>query len=122
MSSSLGSLEIRDLEVLCILGELPEERLEPQKIFLSILVWYDFSPFLQGDNIMQAVDYTHICQRATQFAQTAKFHLQETLVIRLAHLLLEEFPLLLRVRVEASKPAAWPQALFCGAVFEAQRN
>ena len=53
----IGTTGVRDLEVTCIVGIYPHERVQEQSVFLDIEIDYDFGPAHASDAIEDVVDY-----------------------------------------------------------------
>lgn len=99
------SVGIEQLRILCIMGLLPEERLIPQPILVSLQVGVvDANAF---------VDYTKLADTATHLAQESQFFLLEEYATALCREILKN-PLLdsLKVRIEKPKALLFAQHAF----------
>ena len=100
----------RQLEVSCVIGVYPEERVKNQPLFLDIEVVYDGTAAIQNDTEVDGVDYTLIASVAQETCVQGKFGLLETLVYQCAINILETFPLVREVTVQVTKPQGLPGA------------
>jgi len=108
--SMLGTLELRDLHVRCIVGIFPHERQNEQDVYLDIEMDFDFAPAAQSEDINQTIDYTAVASSLTNLIVEQKFQLIETMSEKCAQLLLASYPQIDRVAISVKKPAAVPQA------------
>jgi 7,8-dihydroneopterin aldolase/epimerase/oxygenase len=69
---------IEELEIECIVGILPEERIHPQKITIDLRVAPSLS-FSVIQDINQTVDYRVLAEIAKDVASVGKFQLIETM-------------------------------------------
>ncbi|MDD5226959.1 MAG: dihydroneopterin aldolase [Candidatus Omnitrophica bacterium] len=96
---------IQGLEVFCIIGTLPRERTQKQKIVLNLEFPVQVKRAAKRDDLKDAMNYQKIAGRVTEFASKSRFYLIETLAERLAQILLREFKLK-SVTLRVSKPKA----------------
>ena len=73
-----GSLTLANIETECILGILPEERTQPQKIRLDVEVQVDFLESVGATTAAQTVDWSVLPKKLVQVLVDGKFHLAET--------------------------------------------
>lgn len=118
----IGTVTIRDLEIRCIVGILPRERVEPQSLFLDVDLDLDFAPAAEAEDVSKTIDYAAVSAWLTGQVQARKYQLVETLAVEGCHGLLEAHPAVQRVRIEVKKPAAVPAAAHVGCIFEARRG
>ncbi|HNX68730.1 MAG TPA: dihydroneopterin aldolase [Candidatus Omnitrophota bacterium] len=98
-------ISIQELKVSCIIGTLPHERKNKQKLLIDLEFAAPVRKAARRDDLRDALDYQKIAQRVTKFVSQSRFYLIETLAERLSQTLLREFKLkdlLLRLR----KPSA----------------
>lgn len=98
-------LFIQGLEVSCIIGTLPRERVRKQKVVIDLEFPASVRQAAAHDDLRNALNYKKIADRVKGYVSTSRFYLIETLAERLAGILLMEFKLkdiLLRI----SKPKA----------------
>lgn len=99
------SVGIEQLRILCIIGLLPEERIIPQPILVSLRVEVvDTDAF---------VDYTKLADIATHLAKESQFFLLEEYASALCREILKN-PLIdtLKVRIEKPKALIFTQSAF----------
>jgi dihydroneopterin aldolase len=96
---------IRGLEIRCVIGTFPHERVKKQSIFLDLDLPCDAARPARRDDLREALDYDRLTRRLREFAAGTKFFLIETFADRAAALLLKEFGLS-EVRVTVWKPGA----------------
>lgn len=101
----IDKIKIEGLEITCIIGTLPRERKNPQKIFLDMEFPAPVRKAALKDDLRDTVNYQKISIRAGSFAKQSKFYLIETLAERLARTLMREFHLK-SLRLRVSKPTA----------------
>lgn len=106
-----GKIRIQGLGFESILGTLSFERTSPQPVVMDLLLELDFTKAAASENVSDTVDYAEAASVVTTFVQDSKFELVETLVWKVAELLLERYPLLKAVEVSVKKPKAIPNAL-----------
>jgi dihydroneopterin aldolase len=100
----------RQLEISCVIGVYPEERVKPQQILLDIEVVYDGSLAIQTDTEVDGVDYTRVASVAQETCVNGQFGLLETLVYQCAIKILGAFPMVWEVMVKVTKPQGLPGA------------
>jgi dihydroneopterin aldolase len=71
MKTTNGQLELRGLEVRCVIGDRPEERVCEQTLVLDIVLVLDLSAVLASDALCDTVDYVAVADdvRATLIAR-----------------------------------------------------
>ena len=105
-----GTIELERLEIDCIVGIHPFERVQEQKIFLDVLLEIDFAPAAASENVANTIDYTDVAATLTDLVRTRRYQLIETLAVEAADLLLSQHPQVERIQIAVHKPAAVPQA------------
>lgn len=105
-----GTTGVRDLQVACIVGIYPHERLQEQTVLLDIEIDYDFAPAAASDAVGDVVDYDMVVSTVTGLVRERKFHLIETMAEQAVALLFARVPQAMAVRLEVRKPAAVPAA------------
>ena len=107
---NFGIIELEKLEVDCIVGILPFERVKEQKVFLDVSMEIDFQVPASTEQVEDTIDYTFISQELTDLVKTSRYQLIETMAVECADLILDRHPLVQRVSVAVHKPAAVPMA------------
>jgi len=108
----LGSVGLKGLEIVCVIGAHDEERLRRQPLRLNISLTCDFAAAAAEDRLARTVDYGEVAGLLTEMAETGRYRLIETFAERAAGALLERFPDLLAVDLEVEKPQAISAADF----------
>lgn len=108
---------IEDLEVNAIIGVLAHERKKKQPVIINLEISVNNLQAASNDNLIDAVDYSAIATRLTEFAENSEFQLIETLAEKMAELILKEFNVK-RVRLRLAKPKAITNAKAVGVVIE----
>lgn len=116
-----GTVIISDLHVHCIVGILPRERVETQDLFLDVEMDLDFAEAARTEHVKHTVDYAAVSAMLTETIQSRKYQLVETLAVRGCADILEQHPMVSRVRITVKKPAAVPSAAHVGCIYEARR-
>ena len=108
----MNTISIVDLEITCIIGILPDERVKEQTLLLDIYLDVDFGDSNIIDDINETIDYTKIAEMATQLAITKKYKLIESFCRDLNNLFLETFKVIQKTRITVKKPNALPKAKY----------
>ena len=108
----MKTISIVDLEVTCIIGILPNERVEEQTLLLDINLDVDIGGSTFADDINETIDYTTIAEMATQLAITKKYNLIESFCKDLNNLFLETFQVIQQTRITVKKPNALSKAKY----------
>lgn len=106
----LGTIELLDLHVRCIVGVLPYEREHEQDLYLDVALDLDLADAAGADDLAGTVDYTAVAALLADVAVTGRFQLLEALVEQGAARVLQAHPRVQRVRLAVKKPAAVPRA------------
>jgi dihydroneopterin aldolase len=112
---------LNGLKAYCIIGTLPSERREKQKVVLDLEFPAPVRQAAKNDDLRKALDYQKIAQRVTEFTSNSSFQLIETLADRLASLLLREFPIK-SILLKVSKPGAIRNARNVGVLVERKKR
>jgi len=100
---------IQSLEIRCIIGTLPRERKNKQKLLIDLEFPVSVRKAAKRDDLRNAVNYKKITDRITDFVSKSRFYLIETLAEGLAKILLKEFKLK-KILLRISKPNALKNA------------
>ncbi|HEY4873316.1 MAG TPA: dihydroneopterin aldolase [Steroidobacteraceae bacterium] len=96
---------LRGLAVDCIIGFIDWERRVKQTVVIDLEMSIDCRQAAIRDDVADTLNYKTVAKRLIAFVQESKFNLVETLVERIASLVLAEFGVEW-VRVTLSKPGA----------------
>lgn len=103
---------IENYEVVCCHGVNPEEKVDPQRFWVSMRVYTDFSSAAKTDDVDQTISYSAVCKYIKSFLSENCFNLLETIATRLAEGALEKFPKAADVWVGVKKPDAPMKGVF----------
>ncbi|MBR4654461.1 MAG: dihydroneopterin aldolase [Kiritimatiellae bacterium] len=73
----MDSLRLNGIEVLCIIGDLPEERLREQRLLVDATLELDLSAAAASDSLADTVDYAALSRRIRETLRSAKCRLVE---------------------------------------------
>ena len=111
---------IKDLTVEAILGILPEERVQAQRVVINLTIFTDTQPAAKSQNIADTVNYAELSSQAAQLTVEGEYLLIESLVEDLAALTLDH-PTAKAVTVRVEKPQAVSAAGSVGVEIYRQR-
>jgi dihydroneopterin aldolase len=100
---------IKDLQVLCIIGCLPEERENPQVLLTDLSLEL---PPPSKDALSETVDYTKVAKLIEDTARQGRFFLLETLASEIAKNLLNQFLQITSLKITIKKPKAIKNAAY----------
>jgi dihydroneopterin aldolase len=87
------SIRIQELEISARIGVTHQERVNPQRLVLDVIVWPKTAFDQLEDDITRAVNYVELCRRSREFVQSREWNLIETVSAELASHLIRELPL-----------------------------
>ena len=111
---------INDLTVDAILGILPEERVQAQRVVINLTIFTDTQPAAKSQNIADTVNYAELSSQAAQLTVEGEYLLIESLVEDVAALTLDH-PTAKAVTVRVEKPQAVSAAGSVGVEIYRQR-
>lgn len=106
----IGTIELERLEIDCIVGILPFERVTEQKIFVDVSMHLDFAPAAASEDVVDTIDYTVVSRELADLVRERKFQLIETMAVECVELVLSRHPAVGKASISIHKPAAVPQA------------
>jgi len=118
----IGTVLIDRLELECIIGIMPVERVTIQPLFIDVEMDCDFAAAAASEHISDTVDYATISTMLGELIKQKAYQLVETLVAEACDLILKTEPRVTRVVVTARKPNAVGNADAVGARMEKKRN
>ncbi|MDD2598746.1 MAG: dihydroneopterin aldolase [Kiritimatiellae bacterium] len=77
MTANLDSLELCGLEVACIIGDLPEERVREQSLIIDLTLTLDLRPAARSDALCDTVDYAGLSAEIRAALQQANCRMIE---------------------------------------------
>ena len=116
----MNTISIVDLEITCIIGILPNERVKEQTVLLDISLDVDIGGSTFADDINETIDYTIIAEMATQLAISKKYKLIESFCFDLTNLFLDTFKIIQKSNITVKKPNALPKAKY--AIFSMKKS
>ena len=87
----MDTIFIHGLQCECVIGVWPWEKKINQTLVLDIDLATDIRPAAASDDLADTLDYKKISDRVMEYARDNPFDLIETLIERLAGLIMEEF-------------------------------
>jgi len=84
-------ISIVDLQVFYRVGVPDEERLQPQRLLLTVEMEFDFSTAAKTDSIADTIDYFAVSQRLLKFGDGKSWKLIEKLVADICDMILADF-------------------------------
>ena len=108
-AASHGDTVTLDLELDCIVGILPRERVTPQPLRISLRLDLDLGPVGESGDLRRGVDYATIDRQVRFLAGEGRFRLIESLGIAILRVVLT--PPVARARVRLAKPTILPGSL-----------
>lgn len=101
----MDRIVIRELRVRCIVGTLPEERVTPQEVVISLEIGTDLARAARSGNLAHTIDYAALARQAQELVAAGRYRLLETMAEDLARCALRS-ELAAQVRVTVRKPGA----------------
>lgn len=108
----MNTISLFDLEISCIIGIHPDERIQEQNLVLDINLDVDFGDSTFSDDINNTIDYTKIAELATQLATSKKYQLIESFCCDLNNLFLDKFEIIQQTKITVKKPNALSNAKY----------
>jgi dihydroneopterin aldolase len=112
---------LRGLAVECIIGFIDWERRVKQTVVIDLEMAVDCRAAAVRDEVAYTLNYKTVAKRVISFVEGSSFHLVETLVEKLAELILAEFGVAW-LRLTVSKPGAIRGSRDVGVTIERTRT
>ena len=116
----LDTVKIERLELDCIIGITPWERLTKQQITVDIEIDTDLAAAGNSDSIEDTINYRTIAKTVTHEVEKSDYGLVESIGAKIADICLED-DRVFSVRVTVRKPGAVRKALAVGIVIRRNR-
>lgn len=87
----MSKITIADLEVYYCVGVSDEERAQPQRLLLTVEIFFDFSSAAAGDRLLRTIDYFEVSQRLLNFGEGRSWKLIEKVAVNVAGMVLADF-------------------------------
>ncbi len=114
-ANTYDTILINALEVECILGMLPKERITPQKVIFNVELYTDFSKVSVTDNVEDTINYALASQIIKEIAVGLKANMVEFLAENIIAALRTNFKHSLKgVSLEILKPEIMPETKSVG--------
>lgn len=113
----MDKLFIKGLMLEAIIGILPQERVEKQKVILDLELTVDIRQAAVSDNIEDTVNYAEIAESIKTWIDDTRYELLETLAEQIAQLIFKKFNIK-GLKLTLCKPAAIPGAQGAGIIIE----
>ena len=104
--AGLDVVGIHGLELDCIVGIRPHERLREQRVQIEIGLGLDTRQAAKEGRIGLTVDYDHVSEQLLQMLQFRRYHLIEAAAEELTAMLLAVHPVLQELTLRIQKPGA----------------
>jgi dihydroneopterin aldolase len=101
----MDKIILTDLKIKAVIGIWEWEKRNPQIISIDLEMETDVNKASETDSIKDALDYKAVATRMKEFAQSNQFELIETLIEKMAQLILDEFKVQW-LKLTISKPLA----------------
>jgi dihydroneopterin aldolase len=120
MSDSSDRIFLRGLAIDCIIGFIDWERRVKQTVVIDLEMAADCRRAALSDDVADTLNYKSVAKRLISFVEGSNFNLVETLVERIAGVILEEFGVAW-LRLTVSKPGAIRGSRDVGVTIERSR-
>lgn len=114
-----GFIGFENLQIDCIIGVYPDERINEQAIFVSLKVKVDISICIDSDCAADTIDYVKLSQICIDTVKKNKFNLIETCASTVLTEIFHAFPVTWGW-IKIKKPKAIPQS--DGATIEIEKG
>lgn len=102
----MDRLDIKGLEVFAYHGLFPAEKELGQKFIVDISLTYAMTQAAKTGDLTQSVNYGQLCQQVTEWCQSSKEDLIETVAYQILEQIFYHYPLVQTVSVTLKKPWA----------------
>ena len=104
---------IKQLKIDTIIGIHDWEKLKTQPVLFDIKINFDCKKAAQTDDIKDALDYFEVCRQITEFVQSSRYELIETLAEEVVNLIFRRFGCK-KIKLTLYKPNAIPNTQAVG--------
>lgn len=105
--ASEDTLELCGLEVVCVIGDRPEERGREQRLTVDVALSFDLSAVSRSDALADTVDYVALAAAIREELRRARCRMIECAASRVAQVCLAD-PRVAAARVRVEKPGVIP--------------
>ena len=117
----MDKIILTDLQIKVVIGIWEWEKRNPQIISIDLEMETDVNKASETDSIKDALDYKAVAKRIKEFAQSNQFELIETLIEKMAQLILDEFKVQW-LKLTISKPFAIRDSRNVGICIERRKH
>ena len=117
----MDKIILTDLKIKAVIGIWEWEKRNPQIISIDLEMETDVNKASETDSIKDALDYKAVAKRIKEFVQSNQFELIETLIEKMAQLILDEFKIQW-LKLTISKPFAIRGSRNVGICIERSNN
>ena len=104
---NMDTIKLGNIEALCIIGDLPEERAREQRLLVDVSLEVDLSAVMASDRLSDTIDYAALSREIRDALRAAKCRLIERAAGVVADVCLED-PRVQRVTVCVKKSGCVP--------------
>lgn len=101
---------IEEMELQCIIGCQPAERVKPRAVLISLRLYADFDEVCHSDDLTHTINYQDVVAQLEQFVSQTQFMMIEKLAHESAGFLLKRYEKITSVWIRIEKPQALAQA------------
>jgi len=101
----MDRIVVPDIPLQARVGVPEAERMEPQEVFLGLVLWLSLAEAAASDDLTMTVDYDAVCARVADVVTARPYRLVEAMAGAVAGAILEDFPVD-EVEVRVRKPGA----------------
>lgn len=105
LNMAKDTIFLRDLEIDATIGVYEWEKRIRQKVCVNLEMAADITPAATSHSIDDTLDYKAVAKRIVQFVESSHYELIESLIEKVAAMLIEEFNIPW-LRITISKPRA----------------
>lgn len=87
----MSKISVVDLEVFYRIGITAEERLQPQRLLLTVEMEHDFAAAAAADELARTINYFDVSQELLRFGEGREWNLIETLAVEQANFIFERY-------------------------------
>ncbi len=117
----MDKIFLKDLQIDTVIGIYDWEREIRQVISLDLEMQADIAPAARSDSVEDTLDYKQVAKRLIQYVRHSRFELVETLIERVAQIVLYEFDVK-AVKIRLNKPGAVRYSKTVGIEISRQRQ
>src|SRR5690606_6204717 len=103
---AMDTVRIHGLELDCIVGLRPEERISAQRVLVDVAMGLDTREAGRSGRIAATLDYDRVARDVTALLQFRRYRLIEVATEELALMILSAYPLAEWVELRLEKPGA----------------